>query len=117
MVIAQLFAFVTFPILTRVLTKEQYGILGLVTTTMLFAVAIAKAGLSDGVIRFYKEYSAAREKLETFSSTILIRGMIFSGLVSLFYLIFLLLIRKYLRINEGYIICFLIMALYLFIRP
>jgi len=117
MVIAQLFAFVTFPILTRVLTKEQYGILGLVTTTMLFAVAIAKAGLSDGVIRFYKEYSGAREKLETFSSTILIRGMIFSGLVSLFYLIFLLLIRKYLRINEGYIICFLIMALYLFIRP
>jgi len=56
MVIAQLFAFVTFPILSRVLTKEQFGILGLVPTTMLFAVAIAKAGLSDGVIRFYKEY-------------------------------------------------------------
>jgi peptidoglycan/xylan/chitin deacetylase (PgdA/CDA1 family) len=50
-ILSQLFSFVTFPILTRVLTKEQYGILGLVTTTMLFAVAIAKAGLSDGIIR------------------------------------------------------------------
>ena len=117
MILAQLFAFVTFPILTRVLTEEQYGIMGLVTTTMLFAIAIAKAGMSDGVIRFFKEYSADREKIDTFSSTVLMRGIMFSVLASLFYLIILLLIRKYLRINEGYIICFLIMSLYLFIRP
>ena len=52
MVLGQLFGLITFPILTRVLTKEQYGILGLVSTTMLVGVAIGKAGLSDGVIRF-----------------------------------------------------------------
>jgi O-antigen/teichoic acid export membrane protein len=117
MIIAQLFAFISFPILTRVLTKEQYGILGLVTTTMLFAVAIAKAGMSDGVIRFYKEYSVAREKLETFSSTVLVRGMMFSVVASLFYVIFLLLIWKYLKVNEGYVVCFLIMTCTLFLRP
>jgi O-antigen/teichoic acid export membrane protein len=117
MMMTQVFAFVTFPILTRVLTKEQYGILGLVTTTMLFSVAIAKAGMSDGVIRFYKEYSVDREKLETFSSTILARGVMFSAVGSVFYFIFLLLIRNYLRVNEGYIICFLIMTFSLFLGP
>jgi O-antigen/teichoic acid export membrane protein len=117
MILAQLFSFVTFPILTRVLTKEQYGVLGLVTTTMLFAVAIAKAGLSDGVIRFYKEYSADRERLETFSSTVLMRGMVFSILTSLFYVILLLLAREYLKFDERYFLCFLIMGVYLVIRP
>ena len=117
MILAQLFSFITFPVLTRVLTKEQYGVLGLVTTTMLFAVAIAKAGMSDGVIRFYKEYSADRGKLETFSSTVLMRGMVFSVLTSLFYLVLLLLARRYLKFDERYLLCFLIMGFYLFIRP
>jgi O-antigen/teichoic acid export membrane protein len=117
MVIAQLFALISFPILTRVLTKEQYGVLGLVTTTLLFAGAVAKAGLSDGVVRFYREYSGVREKLETFSSTVLVRGVALSAVVSLLYLIFLLLIGRYLRIKEGYIVCFLIMTFCLFLRP
>ena len=84
---------------------------------MLFAVAIAKAGMSDGVVRFYKEYSADREKLETFSSTVLMRGMVFSVLTSLFYLVVLLLVRQYLKFDGKYILCFLIMVFYLFIRP
>ncbi len=113
----QVFSIVTFPVLTRVLTKEQYGILGLVTTTMLFGAAVAKAGLSDGVIRFYKEYSAVREKLEIFSSTVLMRAMVFSVLTTLFYLILLLFARGYLKFDERYTICFLIMTLYLLIRP
>jgi O-antigen/teichoic acid export membrane protein len=117
MILAQLFAFVTFPILTRVLTKEQYGILGLVTTTILFAVAVAKAGLSDGVIRFYKEYSGVREKLETFSSTILTRGIVFSFAASLCYVAVLWLVRPYLKLNDAYLLGFLIMAFYLFLRP
>jgi len=117
MVIAQLFAFVSFPILTRVLTKEQYGILSLVTTTMLFAVAVAKAGLSDGVIRFYKEHSGVREKLETFSSTILTRGIVFSSAASLCYVTVLLLVRTYLKLDDMYILGFLVMAFYLFLRP
>ena len=117
MVSVQLLSFVTFPILTRVLTKEQYGILGLVTTTMLFAIAIAKAGLSDGVIRFYKEYSGDRKKLETFSSTVLMRGIIFSVLTCLLYLIVLFIFWEYFKLNGKYILCLLIMVLYLLIRP
>ena len=117
MILGQIFALVTFPILTRVLTREQYGIAGIITTTMAFGVAIAKSGLSDGMIRFYKEYSVAKEKLETFCSTVLMRGIFFSVLTSLLYIVLLLVAYKYLKLSKGYSICFLIMTVYLFLRP
>jgi O-antigen/teichoic acid export membrane protein len=117
MIATQLFSFVTFPIFTRVLTKEQYGILGLVTTTMLFAIALAKAGLSDGIIRFYNEYSKDPDKKETFSSTVMMRGFVLSILTVSAYILVFPFFQKYLKISANYTTCFLIMALYLFINP
>ena len=117
MVAAQLFSFITFPIFTRVLTKEEYGILGLVTTTMYFAIAFAKAGLSDGIIRFYNEYSKAPEKKEIFSSTVVSRGFVLAVLTSLAFVLFFPFFQKTLKINENYTTCFMIMALYLFSNP
>jgi O-antigen/teichoic acid export membrane protein len=117
MVAVQLFSFITFPIFTRVLTKEQYGILGLITTIMFFGIAIAKAGLSDGIIRFYQEYSKDPEKKSEFASTVLSRGLVLSGLTSLAYVLLFLIFQNYLEINKGYVACFMIMALYLLINP
>jgi O-antigen/teichoic acid export membrane protein len=115
--LAQLFGLLTFPILTRALTKEQYGVMSLVNTTMLLAVAVSKAGLSDGIIRFHKEYSDVPEKRTIFSSTVLIRGLIFS-LVSVFlYSAMIPVLNHYWKIDGNYIICFAVMACYLFIRP
>jgi O-antigen/teichoic acid export membrane protein len=116
-VLVQLFGFVTFPILTRALTKEQYGVMSLISTTMLLAVAVSKAGLSDGIIRFYKEYSMAPEKLTIFSSTVLIRGLIFSLFSVLLYLAVIPVLSHYLKMDGNYIICFAVMACYLFIHP
>jgi O-antigen/teichoic acid export membrane protein len=116
-IVSQLFSFITFPILTRVLTKEEYGILGLVSVTMLFGIAVAKAGLSDGIIRFYKEYSGTHEKLEVFSSTVLMRAIVLSSLTTLLYLVLVLIGRGTLRLNDIYAVCFLIMAFNLFISP
>jgi O-antigen/teichoic acid export membrane protein len=117
MIAAQLFSFITFPIFTRVLTKEQYGILGLVTTTMYFAIAFAKAGLSDGIIRFYDEYSKAPEKKEIFSSTVMSRGVVLSALTSLAFILLFPLLQKSLNISGSYTACFMIMVLYLFFNP
>ena len=117
MVLGQLFGLITFPILTRVLTKEQYGILGLVSTTMLVGVAIGKGGLSDGVIRFYKEYSKIPEKIPVFCSTVLVRGFIVAAVTAGIYLLMFPIINRYLKINDKDIVCFMIMAIYLFIRP
>jgi O-antigen/teichoic acid export membrane protein len=113
----QLFSFITFPIFTRVLTKEQYGILGLITTVMFFGIAVAKAGLSDGIIRFYQDYSKNPEKKSEFASTVLSRGFVLSGLTSLAYTLLFLMFQNRLEINKGYVACFLIMALYLFLNP
>jgi O-antigen/teichoic acid export membrane protein len=117
MIAGQLFSLITFPIFTRVFTKEQYGMLGLVTTTMFFAVALAKAGLSDGIIRFYKEYSKVPEKKEIFSSTVMARGFVLSVLTVSAYILIFPLFQRYLKINPHYTACFMIMALYLLINP
>ena len=115
--LVQLFGFLTFPILTRALTKEQYGVMSLVTTTMMLAVAVSKAGLSNGIIRFYKEYSGGPEKMTIFSSTVLIRGLIFSLGSVLLYLAVIPVLTRYLKIDGNCIICFAVMACYLFIHP
>lgn len=117
MIAVQLFSFITFPIFTRVLTKEQYGILGLITTIMFFGIAVAKAGLSDGIIRFYQEYSGNPEKKSEFASTVLSRGFVLSGFTSLAYVLLFLIFQNRLEINKVYVPCFMIMALYLFINP
>jgi len=112
-----LLGFVSFPILTRVLTREEYGVMGLVTTTMLLTVALAKAGLSDGIIRFYKEYSDSQERLEIFSSTVAIRGLILSVIIAVLYVLFFPVISKYLHMSSKYLTCFMIMSVFLLLRP
>jgi len=109
--------FISFPILTRVLTREEYGIVGLISTTMFLAVSFAKAGLSDGIIRFYREYSDSEERLTIFSSTIIFRGLIFSAIVFILYISIFPLVYGHLNISGAYLVCFMIMSAYLLIRP
>lgn len=116
-VLIQLLGLITFPILTRILTMEQYGILGLVSTTMLLAVAVAKAGLSDGIIRLYKQYSETPEPRTVFSSTVMIRGVSLSALTVFLYILMLPTVTHNLKIKDEFFICFMIMAVYLFLHP
>lgn len=115
--LGMVFGFITFPILTRLLTREEYGMLGLISTTMLFPVAIGKAGLSSGVIRFYEEFSNSEDRKTIFSSTVMIGGLIISVITVGLYLVSLPAISRYLKIKEIYLGSFLIMAFYLLIRP
>jgi len=112
-----LLGFVTFPILTRLLTREEYGILGLVTNTVAIAVALAKGGLSDGIIRFYHDYAATPERMTLFTSTVLTRGVLLAAAVVAMYLLALPHINVFVGINPHYLDCFLVMGLYLFVRP
>jgi Na+-driven multidrug efflux pump len=76
-----------------------------------------KAGLFDGIIRFYQEYSKDPEKKSEFASTVLSRGLVLSGFTSLAYVLLFLIFQNHLEISKGYAACFLIMASYLFINP
>jgi O-antigen/teichoic acid export membrane protein len=46
---------VSFPLLTRSLSVEEYGLLGLVTATVTIFVSFAKLGLQSSMLRFYSE--------------------------------------------------------------
>jgi O-antigen/teichoic acid export membrane protein len=108
--------FVTFPILTRLLPTEDYGVMSLVTNTMAIAVALAKIGVSDGIIRFHDEFERSC-KINVFSSTVITSGLLSASVVLVCYLISLPFLLRLIGINEKYMSCFQIMALYLFLRP
>lgn len=107
----------TFPILTRLLTHEEYGILGLVSSTLAIMVAFAKGGLSDGIIRFYREYANDATRLRVFTSTIVARGLLFAGVVTALYAVLIPSFNTYLGIDPRFTAPFLIMSVYLLVRP
>lgn len=45
----------SFPILTRLLPVEQYGLMSLLSATLTFAVAFGKLGMQRATLRFYNE--------------------------------------------------------------
>jgi len=90
-----------FPNFHSGVDQEQYGILGLITTIMFFGIAVAKAGLSDGIIRFYQEYSKDPEKKSEFASTVLSRGLVLSGFTSLAYVLLFLIFKNHLEISKA----------------
>lgn len=55
---------VSFPIITRVLSVEEYGILNLISLTVMILIALGKAGLQTSIIRFGSE---GRSKSTDFS--------------------------------------------------
>lgn len=112
-----LLGLVTFPILTRLLGRDEYGVLGLVTTTVSIAVALAKGGLSDGIIRFHRDYAGTPERSRVFTSTVLFRGIAFSLVSCALYAATIPFFARWLGVEPRYLICFYVMLPYLFIRP
>jgi len=115
--ISLLVGVISFPILTRVLTKEEYGILGLVSTTMWLIIALAKAGQSSAIMRFYKKYYEIDNQKEKFISTIFFNGFVLSLVCSTVYVALIPVIIATLGVDKKYTICFLIMSLFSFLNP
>lgn len=81
-ILVRAFGLISMPILTRVLDVSEYGILGLVTSTIMIGVLISKLGLQQSVIRFYPEFKFDDEEksasvfYSTFFSAGLVMGII-----------------------------------------
>ena len=60
--------FVSFPILTRLFSVSDYGILGLITSTVAIIVAVVKLGFPISIVRHYSEYKE-KNNLDEFYST------------------------------------------------
>jgi Membrane protein involved in the export of O-antigen and teichoic acid len=71
---------VSFPILTRLLSVEEYGLLGLVTSTLALLVACGKVGFQQSIVRYYGEMMAKKADFtpaEYFSTVVI--GMLGCG--------------------------------------
>ncbi len=116
-IIGKAFGFVTMPILTRMLTTNEYGVLGLATTTIMLSVAVAKAGLTNGIIRYHSQYDTTEEDREVFSSSILMRGLVFSFITFGLYSISLPHIWPLLRVSDEYVRCFVLISACILLQP
>lgn len=82
-------SFISFPILTRVLPVNEYGLLGLITSTISIVLVIIGLGLQQSVIRYYEEFCVAKEQ-ESFSvyySTFFLSSMLLGVMGSFGFLI------------------------------
>ncbi|MBI5017276.1 MAG: oligosaccharide flippase family protein [Deltaproteobacteria bacterium] len=117
-VIAQLLGLVTFPILTRLLSIEQYGTFALIGTTAMLIVPLGKLGLSEAVIRFYARYSRKPPALAALVSTGIFASCVLGAITAGTCLV-LLAGLYWLGVfpNTEMLLCFLLLALPVAIRP
>lgn len=81
-VLALAASLISFPVLTRVLSVSEYGLLGLCNTLLLFGAAFAKLGLQNSIVRFYAHYRREMN-LDAFFSTIWCGGTVAALVISL----------------------------------
>ena len=76
--------FISFPILTRVFSVSDYGILGLISTTLFIAIAITKLGFPPAIVRFYAEFKS-KNQLANFYSTLFLGSAAVAATVAVFF--------------------------------
>ena len=70
--------FVSFPILTRVLSVSQYGIMGLIVMLLTFLSPLSKFGLQHSTVRLWSECDGQPGALERFTFTFFVGAFLFS---------------------------------------
>lgn len=79
--LSMLSGLISYPVFTRVLGSESYGLMGLVSSVMLCTVALAKLGVQNSIVRFHAE--AQKEgTLKDLASTYMTYGLAVGGLVA-----------------------------------
>lgn len=76
--------FISFPILTRILSVSDYGALSFLTTTLLIGIAITKFGFVGSAIRFYSEFKS-KNQLSNFRSTIILSSIALAAIICIFF--------------------------------
>lgn len=88
-VLAALAGVITFPLLTRNLSVAEYGILGLITSSLTLFVSFGKLGMQHAVIRFYSQIKNANllsYNLQQMNSTVSMLFLFFASATALAWL-------------------------------
>ena len=80
-----LLGFITFPLLTRLLSVDQYGVVSLTLRLVLLLVVLSKCGLQYSAARFYDAAKSDATEQRRFYSTLLLCPAIISVLFSAVY--------------------------------
>ncbi|HNW59918.1 MAG TPA: flippase [bacterium] len=68
-------SFITFPIMTRIFTVEEYGQLALFNAVLALLIPFAKSGMTTAVIKEYAQIANAEEKPALYTSSL--SGVVF----------------------------------------
>jgi O-antigen/teichoic acid export membrane protein len=90
-------SFVSFPIITRFLSVEEYGLLSLVNATLTLLVAIGKGGLQHSVLRLYSDIKASRNQwsLNQYYSTVILGMLGLSVIVAVVWILIALVVLSH----------------------
>ena len=116
--ISAIIGVVSFPILTRSLSVEDYGVLGLVLSTLTLIVAVGKFGIQHSIIRFYAEVNNRNSEFteNQFFTTTLTLGLLL-GIAGMIFCLVVGYSFAPIVANSGKIsVYFLIGTLYVFFR-
>ncbi len=69
--------FISFPLLTRIFSVADYGVMNLISNALLIFLAFSKGGLQNSIVRFYDEFSRNKQKREKLT---LITSLLYGGL-------------------------------------
>ncbi|MEQ1804451.1 MAG: oligosaccharide flippase family protein [Burkholderiaceae bacterium] len=80
---------ISFPIFTRAFSLEQYGVMSVISTTLLLATVAGKFGMQHSIVRFYAELRAGKfsETEDQFFSTVVLGLAAVGSAVSVLWLI------------------------------
>jgi len=79
-------ALVSFPILTRIFSVAEYGIMNLIVTTIYVIIAITKLGFPNAIVRFYEEYKA-KGQLTGYYSTVFTGSLVAAATVTVLFIL------------------------------
>jgi len=71
---------ISFPILTRIFSKEQYGLFSLIGVTITILMGVSSLGVSRSLLRFYEKYKKSGQQsslLSTLTISVLLSGAAF----------------------------------------
>jgi len=116
--VSALIGVASFPILTRNLSIEHYGVLGLVLSSLTLFAAVGKFGIQHSIIRYFAEaeYREDSYSKEQFYSTTLSLALICSTLAGIGWLIMSFQLVPRISDMEGVVGFFVIGTLYIVFR-
>jgi O-antigen/teichoic acid export membrane protein len=84
MVLVTLAGFISLPILTRVFSRSDYGIISLVSITVWLGLSFSKAGMQESAVRFYSEFKNGKRKddISVYYTTLFFSAILFALIVS-----------------------------------